>query len=124
MATILIIDDDAAVRHMVRRALERNGYHIIEARDGAEGMALCRSAAIDLVITDLYMPRQDGIETIQQLRDEFPDTRIIAMSGGASVAAEGPLLDAEMFGADLTLAKPFTMDRLSSAVHSLLQPHA
>ena len=120
MAAILVIDDDSGVRQMVRRALERSGHRVLEAPDGAEGMKLVRNTPVDLIITDLYMPRQDGIETIQLLRDEFPDARILAMSGGATAAATGPLLDAEMFGADATLAKPFTMDRLSRTVNSLL----
>ena len=120
MASILIMDDDQAVRHMMRRALERAGHRVSEAEDGAEGMRLYRDTPMDLVITDLYMPGQDGIETIQQLRDEFPRSRIIAMSGGASVAAEGPLRDAEMFGADATLAKPFTMQRLNEVVADIL----
>lgn len=122
MASILIIDDDTPVRELVRRALERAGHSVIEAADGAEGMRLYRDSPVDLVITDLYMPRQDGIETIQQLRHEFPRSRILAMSGGAAVAAAGPLRDAELFGADATLAKPFTMDRLNHAVAALLQP--
>jgi CheY-like chemotaxis protein len=120
MASILIMDDDQAVRTMMRRALERAGHRVSEAQDGAEGMKLYRDAPVDLVITDLYMPGQDGIETIQQLRDEFPRSRIIAMSGGASVAAEGPLRDAEMFGADATIAKPFTMQRLTDVVTDVL----
>ena len=121
MASILIVDDDGAVRHMMRRALERAGHRVSEAEDGAAGMRLYRDTPVDLVITDLYMPGQDGIETIQQLRDEFPRSRIIAMSGGASVAASGPLRDAEMFGADATLAKPFTMQHLNDVVAGILR---
>jgi CheY-like chemotaxis protein len=121
MASILIVDDDQAVRHMMRRALERAGHHVSEAPDGAEGMRLYRAAPTDLVITDLYMPGQDGIETIQQLRDEFPHSRIVAMSGGASASADGPLQDAAMFGADATLAKPFTMQRLTDVVAEILR---
>ena len=120
MASILIMDDDQAVRTMMRRALERAGHRVSEAQDGAVGMRLYRDTPVDLVITDLYMPGQDGIETIQQLRDEFPSSRIIAMSGGASVAAEGPLRDAVMFGADATIAKPFTMQRLTDVVADVL----
>ena len=120
MAAILVIDDDSAVRLMVRRVLERSGHDVRVAHDGAEGMKLMRAAPADLVITDLYMPTQDGIETIQLVRDEFPAARILAMSGGAAAPGTGLLLDAEMFGADATLAKPFTMDRLSRVVNSLL----
>lgn len=120
MANILIIDDDAAVRRLLRLSLERRGHKVVEARNGAEGMMLYRMAAADLVITDLFMPEQDGIETIQQLRAEFPDCRLLAISGGASTGAEGPLTDAQLFGADAALAKPFTIEALDATVDQLL----
>lgn len=119
-STILIIDDDAAVRRMLRTWLERDGYHVAVARDGAEGMALYRTAPADVVITDVFMPGQDGIETIQQLREEFPDSRIIAISGGPVSGTNDSLTDAKLLGADATLAKPFTMDLLVQAVTELL----
>jgi len=120
VASILIIDDDASVRRMLRLALERDGHAVVEARNGAEGVLLYRTAAADLVITDLFMPEQDGIETIQQLREEFADSRILAISGGASTGAAGPLTDARLFGADATLAKPFSIEALHRIVHELL----
>lgn len=122
MASILIIDDDDAVRRMLRTVLDRAGHHVLEARDGAEGMRLyARADAVDLVITDLYMPGQDGIETIQLLRDQPGDCRILAISGGGAVGAAGPLRDAELFGADAALEKPFDRDDLLSAVDGLLR---
>jgi DNA-binding response OmpR family regulator len=118
--TILVIDDDTSVRHTVRLMLERAGYRVREAHDGEQGMKLYRSERADLVITDLFMPQQDGIETIQQLRAQFPDARILAVSGGASLGAEGPLIDARMLGADETLAKPFSRDELLERVRGLI----
>lgn len=118
--TILVIDDDTAVRQTVRAILERAGYLVREADDGEQGMKLYRDARADLVITDLFMPQQDGIETIQQLRAEFPGARILAVSGGASLGAEGPLIDALMLGADETLAKPFSKDELLQRVRELI----
>ncbi|HEX6132828.1 MAG TPA: response regulator [Longimicrobiales bacterium] len=120
MASVLIIDDDDAVRGLLRAALERAGHRVAEGRDGAEGMSLYRRAPADLVITDVFMPGQDGIETIQQLREEFPQSRILAISGGTMTGATGPLTDAKLLGADATLAKPFTIDRLADAVRELL----
>lgn len=119
-SSILIIDDDAAVRRMIRTWLERDGFHVAVARDGAEGMALYRTAPADVVITDVFMPGQDGIETIQQLREEFPGSRIIAISGGPVSGTNDSLMDAKLLGADVTLAKPFTMDVLTRAVTELL----
>jgi DNA-binding NarL/FixJ family response regulator len=72
------------------------------------------------VITDVFMPDQDGIETIQQLREEFPSCRILAISGGSVTGTSGTLTDAMLFGADATLAKPFTIGQLTSAVTELL----
>lgn len=120
MANILVIDDDGAVRRLVRRVLELGGHTVVEAGDGAEGMKMYHAHVVDVVITDLYMPDQDGIETIQLLRDEAPDCRILAISGGASVGAEGSLRDAQMLGADDVLAKPFDHAQLLDAVERLL----
>ena len=116
-----MIDDDPVVRRTVTRILRSSGHETVEAAYGQKGIETIGLQRVDLVITDLYMPGQDGIETIQQLRDEFPRSRIIAMSGGASVAAEGPLRDAEMFGADATLAKPFSMQHLNDVVAGILR---
>lgn len=119
MASILVIDDDIAVRRTVRTVLERGGHTVIEAGDGVEGMRLYHQHAVDVVITDLYMPGQDGIETIQLLREESPDCRILAISGGASAGADGALRDAQMLGADEVLAKPFDRADLLDAVARL-----
>ena len=119
-STVLIIDDDAAMRRMIRTWLQRDGYHVAVARDGAEGMALYRTAPADVVITDVFMPGQDGIETIQQLREEFPDSRIIAISGGPVSGTNDSLTDAKLLGANITLAKPFTMDLLTRALTELI----
>lgn len=121
MADILLIDDDAGIRRLLRAALLKAGHSVRLATDGVEGVAQYRELPADLVITDVYMPRQDGIETIQQLREEFPASRILAISGGAAQGVTGPLQDAVLFGADATLAKPFTMDRLLKTVAELLR---
>jgi two-component system, chemotaxis family, chemotaxis protein CheY len=122
MSRILIIDDDPAVRRMIATALSRLGHDVAESSDGAEGVQQYRARPSELVITDLYMPGQDGIETIQVLRDEFPDARILAISGGASVGGSGSLIDARLLGADDTLEKPFTLDQLAAVVNGLLAP--
>ncbi len=70
---ILVIDDEAPVRDMMRQTLERAGYEVIEAGDGRQGMARLRQQPADLVITDILMPEQEGIKTIRMLRKEFPE---------------------------------------------------
>jgi CheY-like chemotaxis protein len=121
MSRILVIDDEPAVRDAMRRILERAGHTVDTAANGVEGMRLFRIRRPDLVVTDLYMPEKEGIETIQDIRAEAPDVRILAVSG-ASVpdALRGPLFDAELFGADATLAKPFTAEQLRAVVEKLL----
>lgn len=122
MADILIIDDDPAIRGTVRKVLERDGHDVREAPDGASGVAEIERRVPDLVITDLIMPEKEGIETILEVREKLPDLRILAMSGGGSMDPGEALLDAELFGADATLAKPFSVDVLRSKVDELLHP--
>lgn len=120
MAKILIIDDDDALRGLLRRALERAGHTVHDASEGAAGVALLRQVGADVVVTDLYMPGQDGIETIQEIRAEDEHVGIIAISGGASTGDMGPLADARLFGADIALPKPFTVTALRRSVEVLV----
>lgn len=120
MADIIIIDDEPALRATMRKILERVGHEIREAEDGDRGIELQRERPADLVITDIFMPGKEGMETIQDLKEEFPGVRILAVSGGASLGASGPLMDAELFGADGTLAKPFTVEVLQERVAEIL----
>lgn len=121
MADIIIIDDEDALRSTMRKILERDGHEVREAGDGDRGIELVRERAADLVITDIFMPGKEGMETIQELKERFPDVRILAVSGGATVGASGPLMDAELFGADASLAKPFTVETLQGAVKDVLE---
>lgn len=121
MADIIIIDDEAALRSTMRKILERAGHGVREAEDGAGGIALCRQKTPDVVITDIFMPGKEGMETIQELRGEFPDLRILAVSGGARFGPAEPLSDAELFGADGSLAKPFSVEDLRDAVEEVLK---
>jgi two-component system, chemotaxis family, chemotaxis protein CheY len=120
MARILVIDDDPSLRRSMRKVLERSGHEVIEAEDGDKGMRLVREVPPDLVVTDLLMPEKEGIETIQELRAEFPEIPIVAVSGAGSVEEGGPLLDAQLFGADATLSKPFEVEELVETVTRVL----
>ena len=121
MTQLLVIDDEASVRTLIRQVLEEEGYKVKEATDGEEGLALLHSASIDLVITDIFMPHQEGIETIRVLRRQFPNIKIIAISGGGRRSRmDPPLSEAQTFGAHHILAKPFTPQELLTAVNAVL----
>ena len=121
MADILIIDDDEALRSTMRKILQRQGHAVREAADGASGLALLRESRPDLVVTDLFMPEKEGIETILELRAEDPDLPILAVSGGGVAMAPGlSLSDAEALGANASLAKPFSVEAFQEAVDRLL----
>jgi CheY-like chemotaxis protein len=118
--SILVIDDDVAVLEMVSEMLNSEGVTVLTAANGEEGMRLIRGhSEIDLVITDLIMPEKEGMETIRELKRDFPHIRILAISGGGRVSAQSYLTIAKALGADLTLGKPFVRQELLDAVHAL-----
>jgi len=119
--SILIIDDDPQVLAMLRQRLMRNGYEVIEAADGKEGVKIYRENPTDLIITDLIMPEKEGIEIIIELRRDFPDIKIIAMSGGGRVSPDQYLPMAKGLGARYTFAKPIEMEELLQAINELLR---
>jgi DNA-binding NtrC family response regulator len=118
MARILVIDDEADIRTFLEEILKRAGHEVILAADGREGLERHRTSPADLVITDLYMPNQEGLETIREFRTRFPEVAIIAMSGRA--AAVTMLSVAQKFGAVGVLHKPFAADELIAAVAKAL----
>ena len=120
MARILVIDDDDAVRSAVRRILEPLGHEVQEADDGAAGLTLLAGKGADLVITDIFMPGQDGIVTVRRIRKEFPDVKMIAMSGGDSSGRMDLRQDAVLLGAAASLRKPFEREDLMRAVAAVL----
>jgi len=122
MESILLIDDDAAFCGAIRLALERAGYSVIVAHDGREGMRLFRRLHPDLVITDILMEGQEGLETIQALRHETPGVKIIAISGGGSSPSCTFLDAARLLGAQQTLDKPFVIQDLLIAMREVLHP--
>ena len=117
MPSVLVVDDQDQVRQLIRETLEQAGYEVEEACDGKEGLERYRVRSTDLVIMDIHMPYQDGLETIMTLRQEFPDIRIIAMTGGSDTVGIPNFLEvAKMLGARRTLQKPFELKVLLEAV--------
>jgi DNA-binding NtrC family response regulator len=119
VARILVIDDAADMRALLEQALQSAGHEVVLAADGREGMEQYRTKRPQLVITDLYMPNQAGLETIVQLHKESPGVQIIAMCGKATAM---PMLSAaERLGAVAVLQKPFATEELLAAVESALR---
>jgi CheY-like chemotaxis protein len=111
MATILVLDDEANVRRLLRAVLESAGYEVLEAAEGRAGLTLYRQRGADLVITDICMPTLDGLDLMIELTREFLNVKVIAMSGTRELLGRAKLL-----GARHTLRKPFDMKELLSAV--------
>lgn len=121
MARILIIDDDDQIRKMLRLTLNAAGFDVVEAQDGKIAMKLFyQDLTVDLVITDLIMPEKEGIETIIELRRDFPNVPIIAISGGGRIDPNDYLLLAKKLGAQITLEKPFSRKDIINAVNELI----
>jgi CheY-like chemotaxis protein len=120
MPKILVIDDDAIVRQTLTTVLEDGGYEVFMADDGLRGMTAFRSGRPDLVITDIIMPEQEGLQTITEIRRERPDAKIIAISGGGRIANTDFLKMAKALGAMAAIPKPFDPDELVSVVRACL----
>ena len=120
MANILLIEDDGALRGMLKEILEQHGHVVTEAGNGRQGVASYQKGVTDLVITDVIMPDKEGIETIMDLRKISPDVKIIAMSGGGRSSTADYLQIARSFGAKRVLYKPFDFSDLKVAVEETL----
>ena len=121
MPSVLIIDDSSDIRELYGRILKQAGYTVIEAADGKIGTRLYRDNPTDLIITDIVMPEKEGIETIMEVRRDYPDAKIIAISGGGKAMASSTcLMLAERLGAQKTFVKPIKIAELIQAVKELI----
>jgi CheY-like chemotaxis protein len=113
-----VIEDDDRARDLYREMLERAGYEVVVAADGEAGLAAFRQDLTDVVVTDLFMPKKDGVETIRVLRGDYPDVKVLAITGVRGRFSRLPA--AEAVGAQRTLVKPFTMEEMLQALQELL----
>jgi len=120
MAKVLIVEDDTDLRKFLTRLLERENHYILEADNGNEASAIISSFKPDLVITDIIMPEQDGIGTINMLREKYPEIKVIAISGGGNILGADYLGIARKLGAHWAFAKPFDNRQLVDKVKELL----
>ena len=121
MSRILIADDDAPFRKILRVAVEALGHECVEVENGREALAAYDPAMFQLVITDIVMPQKDGLESIHELKRRNPRVKIIAMSGGGRMSADGYLKMAQQLGASAVLAKPFSRDELEATLEMILR---
>ena len=120
MGQILVIDDEEAVRGILRRALERAGHEVLDADNTEEGIRCFHEHRVDLVIADLFMPKRGGLDLIRQLREDDPDVKIIAMTGAAVLRDVDIGSMAVESGARSIFRKPLDLDELEAAVSDLL----
>jgi CheY-like chemotaxis protein len=120
LARILVVDDEPIVRSLVRKTLERVGHEVAEAEDGEVALKVNRERPFDLVVADLFMPVMDGLQLIVQLREESPDTTVVAISGSVYERKPRFLEIAGRMESVVTLAKPFTTEELLAAVEGAL----
>ena len=126
MKSVLVIDDDDAVREALKRTLVRAGYLVRTASSGEDGLMELRDECTDVVITDIIMPNLNGVDTIKAIAKEFPQVRIVAISGGgnfgvteyrpSAITTTAYLTSAKVAGAHMVLTKPFEMSDVIGAI--------
>ena len=120
MLKILIIDDEAPVRKLLKKLFEKNNYEVLEAANGIQGIKLFNEQHPDLIISDLIMPEKEGLETIREIKKSNPDVPIIAISGGGLADPKIYLNIARNLGAVRTFSKPIDNEILLSTIKEIL----
>lgn len=117
MARILVVEDVAAVREFVRRALANEGHDVEVAEDGLKGLAILADGEFDLLLTDIVMPGLDGIALALKVAKEYPNVRILLMTGYAAERQRAHNLDALIHR---VIAKPFSLQQICEVVKEVL----
>lgn len=118
---VLIVEDDAATRRLYKFMLTNGGYPVIEAEDGVAALELLAQQPCDLVITDMNMPRMDGMELIQNIRHKYGDLYVILITAFGTPDTEK---QARRIGANDYLAKPFDFEELERRVRAFFEGRA
>ena len=118
--SILVVDDEPELRELMLLILKTAGHTVVGAADGVEAAARIANQHFDVVLTDLIMPEKDGLEFIAELREKYPNVRIIAMSGGGHIPRDSYLRIAQGFGAHAILEKPFENREIFAAIETAL----
>ncbi len=112
MIRVLVVDDDEAFRQTVCDLLLDGDFEILSAESGAQSFAVLRNQSVDIVLTDIVMPDEDGLEIVRKIKKMNPAPKIVAMSGGGRIAATDYLEIARLMGASATIKKPFKRQEL------------
>lgn len=120
MPVILLIEDDRELRAMLKAALVRKEFTVIEAENGKEALTQFKPGITDLVITDLIMPEEDGLKVIMKIREKKPEIKVVAISGGGKAGPGSYLSLAKALGADAVFPKPFSVADLILKIENLL----
>jgi DNA-binding NtrC family response regulator len=112
MIRVLVVDDDDAFRQTVCDLLANGDFEILSAESGAKSFAVLRNQPVDIVLTDIVMPDEDGLEIVRKINKMNPAPKIVAMSGGGRIAATDYLKMAKLMGASATIPKPFKQQQL------------
>ncbi len=120
MAHIMVVDDDDSCRNLLKEALMGKGHAVNDFREEPQAFEAYKVDPPDLLITDMVMPGRNGVSLILDIRRDFPQAKIIAISGGDQNAPDNYLRLAKSLGAQRTLLKPFSLDQLHNAVEELI----
>lgn len=116
--SVLIADDNRDFAQMLRLSLEAAGYEVRLAGNGREALKMQRATPSRILITDIVMPDSDGFEAIDAFRREFPQTKVVAVSGAEKIDPQRYLAAAKLMGADATFRKPFRVEELLETLKS------
>lgn len=116
MAKVLVVDDEAHIRELLRFVLEEDGHQVEGAANGVVALNLNKEVRADVIITDILMPGMDGLDLIHELRQEFPEARVIAVSGALNADQEEDLFQASRMGAVRVFSKPFDLLEIAETV--------
>jgi len=122
MSHILIVDDDLSIQKMLKIFFENKKYTVSIASDGREALYVQSQKSADIILTDIFMPEKEGLETIREIRDKYPHVKIIAMSGGAFYRSPNDYLTiAKKIGADEVICKPFELKDVHEKILKLIE---
>ncbi len=117
-STALIVDDECHIRRILSRMVRQAGYSVTEAEGGEEALACLEADGFDVVISDICMPRIDGLQLLKRIKHSHPQTSVVMMTG---YAGEYPTSQVMSAGADHYLAKPFSNADVQAALQDIEQ---